>query len=48
MAGEKWLIDADVFQRGDPFIGNDFQHAVNQQERITMRQIVQNFMDVHA
>jgi hypothetical protein len=48
VARKEGLVHADVLQRRDPLAGNHLQHAVDQQDRIAVRQVFENLVDVHA
>ena len=47
MPHEKWLIDGDIFQRLDTLAFFNLKHTVYQQNRVAMRQLFQNLMNVH-
>jgi len=40
------LVNRDVFQGLDTFVRFKCQHAINQQDRVTMRQQRENLVDV--
>ena len=44
---KKRLIDRDVFQGLDFFTLLNLQHAVYQQKRVTVGQLLKNLVDVH-
>jgi hypothetical protein len=48
VAGKKRLIDRHVFERFDALAFFNFQHAIHQQDGITVRQLLQNLVDIHA
>ena len=47
MTHEEGFIDGDVLVGMNRFVRFDFQHPIHQQERITMRQVRENFVNVH-
>ena len=47
MSLEKWLIDGDILQRSDALALVDFKDPIHQQEWIAVRQLFENFVDIH-
>ena len=47
MTNKKRLIDGHVFQRLDALAFFNFEHAVNQQKRKTVRQLLEYLVNVH-
>ena len=45
--GKKRLVDGDVLQGGDAFTRHQIEHAIDQENGIAVRQIVQYLVDVH-
>ena len=48
VAGEKGFVDGDVLERAQGLVFKiDIKNAVNQQERIAVRQLFKDVVDVH-
>ena len=47
MSLEMGLIDRHVFKRLDPHTFFNLQHTINQQDRIAVRQLLEDLVDVH-
>ena len=46
MAHEVWLVDADVLDRDNTLGADQFRYPVDQQKRITVREDLQDFLNV--
>ena len=46
MAGEKVLVDADVFVAGNKIIDLKLSHTIYQQQRVPMWQVVHDLFDI--
>ncbi len=47
MAREEWLVDGHVLDRVDALAGHALDHAVDEQERVAVRQLREHRLDVH-
>ena len=47
MSLEERLIDRDILQRPDALALVDFKNPIHQQKWIAMRQLFENFVDIH-
>ena len=47
MSIKKWFVCRYVFEGSKPFSGHDFQDAINQEERIPMRENLPNSVNVY-
>ena len=47
MAAEKGLVIGHVFKRLDALALLDLEHAIDQQYRVTMRQLPQDLVNIH-
>ena len=47
MPHEKWFVDGDIFKRLDALAFVYFKHSINQQNRIAVRQLLENLVNVH-
>ncbi len=43
---KKWLIDCDILNSHDALLADQFNNPINQQERITMRQNLENIVNI--
>ena len=48
MAVEEFFVDGDVLDRGDGLPGLPVQHAVDQQQRVAVRQVFLDLVDVET
>src|SRR5690606_36187352 len=46
MASEEWLVERDILNGNDAFTRHHFQHAIDQQHRIAMRQPLHDLLDI--
>ena len=48
MPDKKGLVDGDVLDGDNPLFALQFQNAVDQQERVSVRQNFKDFVDIEA
>jgi hypothetical protein len=48
VAGKEGFVDGDVLECGDGLSRLTTQNPVNQQKRVAMRKVFQNFIDIHG
>lgn len=46
MPGKKWLVHGDILNGDNALLTDEVDHAVDQQERITVRQDSQDVLDI--
>src|SRR5499426_622725 len=48
MARKERLVDGDVLEREDALSGFAFDHTVDQEEGVTVREVIEDLLDVHC